>query len=72
MLEDLFHTKFGIILVSIIWGLGLATMFRKACKGRNCQVLVYDGPDPREIAKTYYEYGTGECYRYTPFLTPCG
>lgn len=71
MLEDFFGSKVGIILISIIWGLGLSTLFRKACQGRKCQVIVYQGPDPTEIRNTYYNYGTGTCYQYTPRLTPC-
>lgn len=71
MLEDFFKSRIGIILISIIWGLGLSTLFRKACQGRKCQVIVYQGPDPKEISETYYDYGTGSCYQYFPFLSRC-
>jgi len=71
MLEDIFKSRIGIIIISIIWGLGLSTLFRKACQGRHCQVIVYNGPDPNEIKDTYYEYIDGQCYQYYPFMTKC-
>jgi hypothetical protein len=71
MLEDIFKSRLGLIILSIIWGLGLSTLFRRACQGRHCQVIVYNGPDPNEVQKTYYEYGNGQCYKYDPFMTQC-
>jgi hypothetical protein len=72
MIEDLFNSRTGIIIISIIWGLGLSTIFRKACQGRKCQVVVYNGPNPSEVKSTYYEYGNGQCYQYSPFASKCG
>jgi hypothetical protein len=71
MIDEIFKSRLGIIIISIIWGLGLSTLFRKACQGRKCQVIVYSGPDPKEISGTYYNYGTPDCYQYTPVLTQC-
>lgn len=71
MIDEIFKSRIGIILISIIWGLGLSTLFRKACLGRNCQVLTYNGPDPKEIRDTYYDYGNGTCYKYKPFMAQC-
>lgn len=71
MLEQIFKSRIGIIIISIIWGLGLSTLFRKACQGRKCQVIVYNGPDPQEIKDTYYDYGNGTCYQYYPFISKC-
>ena len=41
----------GRIIISIIWGFGLATLFRKICKGKNCIIL--KAPEPKEIKKKY-------------------
>jgi hypothetical protein len=71
MFKEIFKTKIGIIILSILWGLGLSTLFRKACQGRNCQVIVYNGPDPSEIKDAFYTYGDGQCYKYRPFMTDC-
>ena len=67
----LLTTRTGKMMMSIIWGLGLAALFKKACQGRNCQVIQYQGPNPEEVSKTYYKYGQDNCYRYIPYLTPC-
>ena len=66
-----FSTPVGRILISLIWGFGLSALFKKACEGRNCQVIKYQGPDPNEIKNTYYKYGGDGCYQYTPYLAQC-
>ena len=71
MIDELLKTRTGVVIISIIWGLGLSTLFRKACQGRTCQVIKYSGPDPNEIAKNHYNYGTKECYKYSPVLSKC-
>jgi len=71
MITEILKTKLGIIIISIIWGLGLSTLFRKACQGRKCQVIIYNGPEPHEIESTYYDYGDGHCYKYYPFMAQC-
>lgn len=71
MIAEILKTQVGMIIVSVIWGLGLSTLFRKACQGRKCQVIVYSGPDPVEVKNTYYDYGNGQCYQYHPFLSKC-
>lgn len=71
MLEAIFNNQIGRIILSIIWGLGLSTLFRKACHGRKCQVILYNGPDPNEVKNSYYEYGNGQCYKYYPTISNC-
>ena len=71
MFEEFLKSRVGIIIISIIWGLGLSTLFRKACQGRHCQVITYRGPDPQEIKNIYHDYGNGYCYQYQPIVTDC-
>ncbi len=71
MIEENLKTPVGIFLISVIWGLGLSTLFRKACLGRSCQVIKYEGPDPTEIQSNYYNYGNGSCYQYKPVMAKC-
>ena len=37
--DNMTKDKYGKIIISIIWGLGLAALFRRVCKGRNCIVI---------------------------------
>ena len=41
-LKRLIHSGFGKVIIPILLGLGLATMFRKVCKDRNC--IVFKAP----------------------------
>ena len=68
MIHDFLKSKKGRIFISIVWGLGLAFLFRKACMSRNC--LIIKGPNPQEVAKTTYSH-EGKCYQYVPYITKC-
>lgn len=61
-------SKTGSIIVSIILGLGIAALFRKACKDNNC--IVIKGPNIEEIQKYYYKVNE-DCYKYKPVVTEC-
>ena len=43
------HTELGKYIISIILGIGLASLFRKSCEGRSC--MVFRGPSMDEIRK---------------------
>ena len=65
---DILNSSSGQIMISIIWGLGLAAVFRKACVGRNC--IVIKGPNPNKIQKQVFKYD-GKCYKFIPYATKC-
>jgi len=60
-LKRLLYTEFGQILISVMLGLGLATMFREACEGKNC--LIFNGPVIDEIDGKIYKFGE-YCHKY--------
>jgi hypothetical protein len=62
------HTKTGKYVMSILLGFGLASLFRAACKGKNC--LVFHAPSLDEIEGKIYRNGD-KCYKYTPTATKC-
>lgn len=68
MIKDLLNTKMGQILLSIILGLGLATLFKKVCKDNGC--IVIKGPPRQDVEKYYYKIDD-DCYKYTPQVTDC-
>jgi len=63
------HTETGKIGVSIILGLGLASLFRKACAGRNC--MVFRPPSFEEVKQNTYLHDN-KCYRFRETSTKCG
>ena len=67
-MNKFFKSKQTRIILSIVWGFGLACIFRKACKTRNCVVL--SAPDPKEITKNVYLFDK-KCYKYTIENTQC-
>jgi len=67
-IKEVMNTDSGKILISVIWGLGLAALFRKVCKGRNC--IVIKGPRPSEMDNKIYKFDD-KCYLYTAENTKC-
>ncbi len=51
-IRRLLYSKYSHILISIILGFGLATIFRKACKKRNC--IVFRAPPLTDIDEKVY------------------
>jgi hypothetical protein len=68
MIHEIMEMEFGKILVSVILGFGLATMFAKICKGSDCVVI--QGPPIKEIKENIYRIDD-DCYKYTPLVTKC-
>ena len=60
-LKRLVASDFGVKLLSIILGLGLATLFRKVCKGRNC--MVFKAPSMKEVESNTYKKDN-KCYHF--------
>lgn len=56
------------IVFSIIWGLGLASLFRRVCKGRNC--IIYRAPSPEYIKGKTFGFNN-KCYNYEPRMVKC-
>ena len=67
-IQELLHSKSGKYIFSIILGIGLASLFRKACNSRNC--LVFKAPEFEDIKNNVYSYGN-KCYKFTPTATKC-
>ena len=63
------HTTNGQYIISFILGMGIASLFRKICKDRNC--LVFKAPDFDEVAKNVYTYDN-KCYSFTKNSVTCG
>ena len=60
--KRLLETPIGISFISIILGLGLATLFRKVCTDKNC--IVFNGPVISDVQDKIYKYND-KCYKYT-------
>ena len=67
-LRRLIYGDVGKVIISIILGLGLATLFRKVCNDRNC--LVFKGPEMSELDEKIYKFDD-KCYKYKPAAKTC-
>ena len=67
-LQNVLRSKNAQMIFSIIWGFGLATLFRQVCKGRGC--VVYRAPSAESIKGKTFRFD-GKCYKYTPRSVKC-
>ena len=67
-LDKFVHSPTGKIMMSIILGIGLATFFRVACKGRQCRVI--SAPPTEEIEDKTYKFGS-KCYTFKTNAIDC-
>ena len=67
-ISKLLHSKIGKIFISVSLGIGLATLFRKACKDRNC--LVFYAPPSDKVKGKIYQFND-KCYSFTENAVSC-
>ena len=65
-LSKFVRNKTGKIIMSIILGLGLATLFRQVCRDNNC--TIYKAPIINESDVYKFE---NECYSFEKISTKC-
>lgn len=62
------HTKFGQVVISIILGIGLASLFRRTCRNEDC--YTFQSPKTGEVENTTYLHG-GSCYKFKAETKKC-
>ena len=67
-LSNIMNDPVGRIIISVLLGLGLASIFRKVCSGNSC--VIVKGPSMDEIKRFYYKIEE-DCYKYTPIASQC-
>ena len=68
MIKLILEIKIGNIILSVVLGLGLASLFRKVCKTNNC--IIIKGSDPDLIKNNTFRYDK-KCYKYSMLATDC-
>lgn len=66
--QRLLNTKLGQFFISILLGMGLATLFRRACTEKNC--IHFNGPTISAFDDKIYKY-EGKCYKYSASSAKC-
>jgi hypothetical protein len=62
------HSKTGRIMMSILLGFGLASLFRTICKNKDC--LRFHAPPLEEIKDKIYK-NNDKCVKYNYVATKC-
>jgi hypothetical protein len=62
------HTETGKYIMSILLGLGLASLFRTVCKNKEC--LIFKAPALEKIQDKIYKNGD-KCVKFNPVATKC-
>ena len=68
---EIFTKRPTVILLSVLWGLGLATLFAGVAYSRNC--VIVRGEQPQEVEKKIFQYPDlkNKCYAFKSYLAPC-
>lgn len=66
-IDRLFYNEIGQIIVSALFGLSLALIFKRVCKD-NC--VLYHAPDINDIENKVFKL-ENTCYKYTPYAVKC-
>jgi hypothetical protein len=66
--KRLLYTPVSKYIISIVLGFGLATLFRKVCKDRNC--MIFKAPNIKHIQNQIFKYGN-KCYKFEPNPRSC-
>ena len=66
--ERLFYTEVGCVIISTIFGVALAFMFQRVCKGSSCTLV--KSPPQHDIDDYVYQ-NDGTCYKYKVKVVDC-
>lgn len=68
LVDRFFGTKEGGMLLSLIIGIAIPTLFRKKCIGDKCIIVK---TDKTAIRDNIYKLDNGKCVKFTPKLKEC-
>jgi hypothetical protein len=62
------QSHYGKMIISVILGFGLSTLFRKSCGEKKC--MKFEGPSLEKIKDQVYEHDD-KCYTFSPNPVKC-
>ena len=70
-IKQLINSKEGKYIISVVLGLGLATLFREVCKDKTC--IVFKAIGEKEIKDKIYKHDKhdNKCYKYSLKSSSC-
>lgn len=67
-IKKFMNTETGKKIISILLGIGLASLFRKVCTDKNC--IAFSGPIITDIEDKIYKHDN-KCYKYSAVSGKC-
>ena len=67
-LKKLLYSKYSKYLISIILGLGIATIFSRGCQGKSCVIM--RAPNSNQVEKHIWGIGDN-CYKFRAKVEEC-
>ena len=67
-IRRIIYSQFGKYIISMLLGLGLATLFRRACNERNC--IKFIAPPLSKIANQIFKFND-KCYTFDSQAESC-
>ena len=67
-LKKLLYSKTGEIIISILLGFGLASIFRFSCKNNNC--IIFKAPSIKKIKGKIFKFDD-KCYKFNEVAGKC-
>ena len=68
MLKKMVRSKFGQVVMAVLLGFGLSTLFRKSCKAGEC--LDFKGPPLDKVNDHVFKFDT-KCYKFSSVPASC-
>ena len=65
---NLCRSRGGVIVLSILWGIGIAVLFQRVCSGRDCVII--KAPPQADYESSIYQQDE-KCYKFKPMTTTC-
>jgi len=66
--KRLLHSKYSNVVIAIILGFGLSTLFRRACKKRDC--IIFKAHDSEKINGKIFKHND-KCFEYKTTSITC-
>jgi hypothetical protein len=72
VVKNLLHTSMGKIILSVLLGLGLSTLFRQVCNSKDCYKFI--GPKHNDLRDKIFATDSDKtkCYSLVEENVPCG
>lgn len=67
-LKKLLYSETGRTIISILLGLGLASIFRFSCKNNNC--IIFKAPPIKKIRGKIFKFDN-KCYKFNEVAGKC-